>query len=45
MKEENWQIRVSLSQIIKVVNNLNIKYSAEEKTLPIFELSLMDEVD
>jgi hypothetical protein len=45
MKEENWQIRVSLSQIIKVVNNLNIKYSAEEKTLPIFELSLMDEID
>jgi hypothetical protein len=45
MKEDNWQIRVSLQQIIEVANNLNIKYSIKDKTLPNFDLSLMDEID
>ena len=45
MKEDNWQIKVSLQQIIEVANNLNIKYSIKDKTLPNFDLSLMDEID
>jgi hypothetical protein len=40
MKEENWQIKVKLASIIEVANNLNVKYSLNEKILPNLELTI-----
>ena len=41
-KEEVWNIKVSIGQIIELANKLNIKYSAHDRILPNLEMSLID---
>ena len=36
LETEQWQIKVTMKEIIDLANNLNIKYSLGEKTLPGF---------
>lgn len=41
-KEEVWNIKVSIGQIIELANKLNIKYSVHDRILPNLEMSLID---
>lgn len=40
--KELWVIKVSIGQIIELANQLNIKYSVQDRSLPNLEMSLIE---
>ena len=41
MKEEVWNIKTSIGQVIELANKLNIKYASQERYIPNLQLSLV----
>ena len=37
-----WTVKVSIGQIIDLANKLNLKYSSQERSLPILEVSIVE---